>query len=538
MIGLFCLTLFAEPLLGEPVRLIIDTDMGFDVDDVGAVCVANALADRGEADIVAIVHDTGFSKGIGAVSTLVDYYGRSGNITLGAYKGPFGKSVTHGQYTQDRYASDLIGRFSPPVKDYSEVPTALDVYRATLAAQPDRSVRIASIGMTTNLRDLLQSPPDQHSPLSGRDLVAQKVELVVWMNGYYNFGCAEHDGADYLGDDTGCRGSAKAAVSAMPPSVRQIFNGVGGNVGSGGKLTGCAPESDPCRQAYIDWLGEGNDRPSWDPISVVVAVRGADAMFLDEHGQGGHDTVDEAGHESWVAGSASNSTYTVKREGSENAITAALDELLCRRPASLGPAPASTGYYKAKGFNCYGPRAGDPTSHGARDLENPPSSSCGVMSRADCQARCDATEDCDGVVVTPAAGGNVSCYRKADINLAACDNNAAQFETYVKSNWTKAAGFNCYGPRNGAGTWHGAWDLETPSSGSCGTMSLADCQKKCSEMSGCEGITVRKASTAGNQTDGNDLYDCFRKGYVDLGNCDKGTAFDTYVHDGVFYPSA
>ena len=71
--------------------------------------------------------------------------------------------------------------------------------------------------MTTNLRDLLQSPPDQHSPLSGRDLVAQKVELVVWMNGYYNFGCAEHDGADYLGDDTGCRGSAKAAVSAMPP---------------------------------------------------------------------------------------------------------------------------------------------------------------------------------------------------------------------------------------------------------------------------------------------------------------------------------
>ena len=112
--------------------------------------------------------------------------------------------------------------------------------------------------------------------------------------------------------------------------------------------------------------------------------------------------------------------------------------ITCRRPASLGPAPASTGYYKAKGFNCYGPRAGDPTSHGARDLENPPSSSCGVMSRADCQARCDATEDCDGVVVTPAAGGNVSCYRKADINLAACDNNAAQFETYVKSNWTKA----------------------------------------------------------------------------------------------------
>ena len=36
------------PGLG-PVPLIIDTDMSFDVDDVGAVCVAHALADRGAA---------------------------------------------------------------------------------------------------------------------------------------------------------------------------------------------------------------------------------------------------------------------------------------------------------------------------------------------------------------------------------------------------------------------------------------------------------------------------------------------------------
>ena len=27
----------------DPVKLIIDTDMGFDVDDVGAVCIGNAL---------------------------------------------------------------------------------------------------------------------------------------------------------------------------------------------------------------------------------------------------------------------------------------------------------------------------------------------------------------------------------------------------------------------------------------------------------------------------------------------------------------
>lgn len=33
----------ANLVKADPVKLIIDTDMGFDVDDVGALCVANAL---------------------------------------------------------------------------------------------------------------------------------------------------------------------------------------------------------------------------------------------------------------------------------------------------------------------------------------------------------------------------------------------------------------------------------------------------------------------------------------------------------------
>ena len=43
------------PLSAAPaaaVQLIIDTDMAGDVDDVGALCLAHALADRGEAAIL------------------------------------------------------------------------------------------------------------------------------------------------------------------------------------------------------------------------------------------------------------------------------------------------------------------------------------------------------------------------------------------------------------------------------------------------------------------------------------------------------
>jgi hypothetical protein len=37
------LALSASIVSADPMKMIIDTDMGFDVDDVGAMCIANAL---------------------------------------------------------------------------------------------------------------------------------------------------------------------------------------------------------------------------------------------------------------------------------------------------------------------------------------------------------------------------------------------------------------------------------------------------------------------------------------------------------------
>lgn len=68
------------------------------------------------------------------------------------------------------------------------------------------------------------------------------------MDMMYNFGCAEHDSKDWLGPDTGCRGSAKAAVDGWPSSVKQIYTPVGADVLHGNWLTGCAAFGNPCRQ--------------------------------------------------------------------------------------------------------------------------------------------------------------------------------------------------------------------------------------------------------------------------------------------------
>ena len=101
------------------VPLIIDTDASFDVDDVVAICLAHALADRGETKILAIVHDAGIPEGIGAVSVLNHWYGRD-DILLGAYKGDYGKDG-NGNWVRGHYVDDLVNNWDSPIKDSSQV---------------------------------------------------------------------------------------------------------------------------------------------------------------------------------------------------------------------------------------------------------------------------------------------------------------------------------------------------------------------------------------------------------------------------------
>ena len=179
-------------------QLIIDTDMSVDVDDVGMLCAAHALADLHETAILAVVHDANLNTGVGAISAINEYFGRS-SIPIGAYHGPIGsgdageaKWWTHNG--RGVYVDDLVETFQPRIRNYSQVPSALTVYRRTLAAAADHTITIVSVGFTTNLLDLLQSGPDRESPLSGLMLVAQKTKALLIMGGFrkgsveWNFG--------------------------------------------------------------------------------------------------------------------------------------------------------------------------------------------------------------------------------------------------------------------------------------------------------------------------------------------------------------
>lgn len=323
--------------------LIVDTDIGGggcnDVDDVGAICVALELERLGETRIAAIVQNSQPPACTGVISVLTHYYNRD-EIPIGAYKGP---DLLPKQDPLP-YVDDLVSRFPHPISNSSQVPDAVKLYRKILSNQPDRSVVISSIGLMTNLAALLQSEPDEYSDLWGKELFRDKVKRLAVMGGKYptsyGTGFAECNFCGGTTDHIVASHDTYDTFSQIPSEVQVIFSGfeVGVEVQSGGRLSDCAAESNPCRAAYIDYEGGPNkSRFSWDPLTTLVAVRGASAAACSYHhhhnnktgGGGGHNVINSTtGDNQWIDdGIDSNQTYLVLH----NATFAsnALDDLLC-----------------------------------------------------------------------------------------------------------------------------------------------------------------------------------------------------------------
>ena len=98
-----------------PVKLIIDTDLGSDVSNLISVCSVNAMVDRGEAELLAVMTSTGQPAAIGAVSAANHFYGHDG-VQLGAYKGPLATDEVC-TICRGPYIDDLVANFSGPIKD-------------------------------------------------------------------------------------------------------------------------------------------------------------------------------------------------------------------------------------------------------------------------------------------------------------------------------------------------------------------------------------------------------------------------------------
>lgn len=263
--------LIAFPLLGaEPVAVILDTDMESDVDDVGALALLHVLADRGEARILAVMICAANPHSAACANRINTYFGR-GKLPIGNVKGkPVTRPSRPGEVVlrDSRYAKQIAEMFPGTLASGDDAPDATVLYRRILAAQPDRSVVLVTIGYATNVRNLLVSSPDEHSTLTGVELARQRIARWVCMGGDFSRRQTE---ANLVWDAP----ASQDAVDHWPTPI--VFSGweIGAAIHTGSKLTEASADS-PVRRAYELYRGRvGGTRESWDQSAVLFAVRGA-----------------------------------------------------------------------------------------------------------------------------------------------------------------------------------------------------------------------------------------------------------------------
>jgi inosine-uridine nucleoside N-ribohydrolase len=299
----------------RPMPLIFDTDIMGDVDDVGAVAVLHALANRGEAKILAMgvcVKNPWSPLCLDALNT---YFGRP-DVPLGVVRGP-----AHNRAS--KYAQAIAEEFRHALKSADDAPDAALLYRKVLAKQPDQSVVMVSVGQLTNFRNLLKTCPDQYSDLDGRELAKRKVRVWVCMGGKFPDGRE----ANFINDGR----AAAYAIAHWPTPI--IFSGweIGNEIMTGAKLKE-VPSGTPVRRAYELYNGLKN-RQSWDQTAVLYAVRGLNgglADYWDVH-LNGYLQVNEDGSNVWRDSPNKEHSFLAKKMPPEK-IAAVIEGLMLQPP--------------------------------------------------------------------------------------------------------------------------------------------------------------------------------------------------------------
>jgi hypothetical protein len=261
-------------LCAEPVKVILDTDIGNDCEDAAALGVLHALADRGEAEILAVIYPMRDRWGAPAIDAINAYYGRP-EIPIGTYRGTFEYTRPHAYVNNTALAEGFPHR----LKDGDKAYDAIALYRRTLALQPDHSVVIVVIGPEETLSELLASVGDEFSPLSGRDLVAQKVARLAAMGGAFP-NSAEPEWNLMLAP-----AAAAEVARRWPTPIMYSGFEIGNAIVVGQRLFTETPESNPVRKAYALDPKCSHGRMGWDETAVLYGVRGLrDYWFAEANG--------------------------------------------------------------------------------------------------------------------------------------------------------------------------------------------------------------------------------------------------------------
>ena len=278
-LSLLLITVFTlQPIdcrAAEPVRLIFDTDIGNDVDDVLALGMIHSLQARGACRLlgVTITKDSDLSGPF--VDAINTFYLR-GDTPIGVVRpgktpepGKFlplaAEMVTENGKSRFRYPHDLLSN--------RDAPEAVALLRKLLAAQPDGSVSIAQVGFSTNLARLLDSKRDDASPLAGLELIRKKVQVLSVMAGAFTpiNGNPHYCEYNIVQDIANCKKLSEEWPTPVVWSGFEIGIALAYPAESIVKDYGYVADH-PLAESYRLYEPPPHNRPTWDLTSVLYAV--------------------------------------------------------------------------------------------------------------------------------------------------------------------------------------------------------------------------------------------------------------------------
>lgn len=300
------------------IPVILDTDTGNDIDDVLAMEMLFNYEDEGKIDIKGISLSKSNPSTVSYVDAYCRLHGRD-EIPLGyAFSGP---NPDSGLYTQKTLDTLIAGRkiLSPRMDIQDKVQEGFKMLRRVLAESEDHSVVFIAIGPETNLARLLESPADEFSPFSGKELVALKVRFLSVMGGLYAEG---YDFPEWnLEQDIL---SARKVFAEWPTPIVASGWELGSDIlYPHESIENDFQEDHPLRVSYGLFGQMPYDRPTWDLTAVLYAIEPDGGHF--ELSVPGVIEIDKAGFSHFVPDENGQHRYLMLAEpGQTDAVQASL----------------------------------------------------------------------------------------------------------------------------------------------------------------------------------------------------------------------
>jgi len=269
-------------------NVILDTDIGPDCADAGAIAILNKLCDFGEAKVLAMGNCTVYPEGACCIDAINWYYGRHG-IPVGTLKSEYGPGRDENGYLKfTKYIADNFAHTFA----HTLIPDVIAVYREALEKSEDNSVILITIGMFNNIKNLMESGPDGYSSLPGMELVTKKVRKIVSMAGNFRSGHSDFFSEYNINTDIE---AARYVIAHFKGEIVFCPYEMGYPIITGARLISMGDmKKNPVAKAYQLYCSDAGSRNSWDLVTVYYAVRGTHGLFKES--KKGNITIDERGY--------------------------------------------------------------------------------------------------------------------------------------------------------------------------------------------------------------------------------------------------